>query len=61
MNFTLFICYYEFTQESPEKEKKGVETPDLIIALLYDIIFINTHENEFYTFYLYIYVIMNYN
>ena len=36
MNFTLlfvYLCYYEFTQESPEKEKKGVETPDLIIKL----------------------------
>ena len=37
--FYTFICifmllyYYEFTQESPEKEKKGVETPDLIIKL----------------------------
>ena len=31
----------------------------ITIALLHDIIFINTHENEFYTFYLYIFVIMN--
>ena len=29
----VYLCYYEFTQESPEKEKKGVETPDLIIKL----------------------------
>ena len=29
------------------------------VVLLHDIIFINTHENVFYTFYLYIYVIMN--
>ena len=29
----VYLCYYEFTQESPEKEKKGVETPDLIIQL----------------------------
>ena len=29
-----------------------------MIALLYDIIFISTHKNDFYTFYLYIHVIM---
>ena len=29
----VYLCYYEVTQESPEKEKKGVETPDLIIKL----------------------------
>ena len=39
MNFTLslaYLCYYEFTQESPEKEKKrgrNAETPDLILNL----------------------------
>ena len=36
MNFILsfaYLCYHKFTQESPEKEKKGVETPDLIIKL----------------------------
>ena len=36
MNFTLslaYLCCYEFTQESPEKGKKGVVTPDLIIKL----------------------------
>ena len=35
MNFTLlfvYLCYYYF-QESPEKGKKGIETPDLIIQL----------------------------
>ena len=36
MNFALLLgysCYYEFTQESPEKEKKGVETPGSIMQL----------------------------
>ena len=49
MNFTLslaYLCYHDFTQESPEKEKKGVETPDWIIKLDHKCLLMYSYRNS---------------